>query len=96
MRLAKIDFLRFDGEKVDDWLSLAEEFFVIDHTPEESKVAIASLHFDGVAKAWHQALSKEEGRGLMQNLQIYKIIIKERFEEVLDDPIAELKDLKEK
>lgn len=32
----------------------------------------------------------------MQNLQIYKIIIKERFEEVLDDPIAELKDLKEK
>lgn len=51
MRLAKIDFLRFDGEKVDDWLSLAEEFFVIDHTPEESKVAIASLHFDGVAKA---------------------------------------------
>lgn len=50
MRLAKIDFLRFDGEKVDDWLSFAEEFFVIDYTSEEFKVVIALLYFDGVVK----------------------------------------------
>lgn len=85
-RLAKIYFPRFDGEKVVEWLILAEEFFVIDYTPEESKVSISSLHFDGVTKAWHQALVREEGSGLVQNWQIYKIVIKERFEELLDDP----------
>lgn len=95
-RLAKIEFTKFDGDKVEDWLSSAEQFFVIDNTAEEAKVAIASLHFTGVAKAWHKALVKSEERnGLVRNWQIYKILLKERFEEVLDDLIAELKELKE-
>lgn len=59
-------------------------------------MSIASLHFIGIAAAWHQALVKADvGRGFIRNWQIYKILIKERFAEVLDDLFAELKELKE-
>lgn len=39
---------------------MVEQFFSIDNTPEESKVAIASIHFDGLARTWHQALVQED------------------------------------
>ena len=81
---------------MEEWLSKADQFFQIENTHEESKVGIVFLHLDGLASAWHQALVKgEEGRGMLRNWQIYKILITERFEEVLDDPISELKNLKE-
>lgn len=59
-RLAKIDFPRFNGEKLQEWFCMVEQFFSIDNTPEESKVAIASIHFDGLARTWHQALVQED------------------------------------
>ncbi|KAG2304964.1 hypothetical protein Bca52824_033615 [Brassica carinata] len=96
-RLGKIDFPRFDGTKVKEWFPKVEQFFLIDETPEESKVSIASMHFDGEASAWHQALVQEdEGALILRNWRVYRNRLKERFEEVLDDPIAELKKLKKK
>lgn len=95
-RITKIDFPRFSGEKVQEWLSMVEQFFTVDNTPEVSKVPIASLHFDGLARTWHQALVQEEVGGVLwREWRNYKALLKERFEEVLDDPIAELKELKE-
>lgn len=95
-RMAKIDFPRFDGSKLKEWLSKAEEFFEIAITPEESKVGIASIHFDGEASTWHLALKQEdENVMILRSWRLYKNRIKERFEEVLDDPMAELKELKE-
>lgn len=64
-RMTKIDFPRFSGEKIQEWLCLVEQFFVIDNTPEGSKVPIASLHFDGLARTWHQALVQEDVEGVM-------------------------------
>lgn len=73
-----------------------EQFFLIDDIPEESKVSLASMHFDGEASAWHQALVQEDEEALiLRNWRGYRNRLKERFEEVLDDPIAELKELKE-
>ena len=95
-RMAKIDFPRFDGSKLKEWLSKAEEFFEIANTPDESKVGIASIHFDGDASTWHLALKQEdENVMILRSWRLYKNRIKERFEEVLDDPMAELKELKE-
>ncbi|KAL0897718.1 hypothetical protein Bca101_081679 [Brassica carinata] len=95
-RMAKIDFPRFDGSKLKEWLSKAEEFFEIANTPEECKVGIASIHFDGEASTWHLALKQEdENAMILRSWRVYKNRIKERFEEVLDDPMAELKELRE-
>lgn len=95
-RLTKIDFPRFDGTKLVEWLGKAEEFFAIDNTPEESKVGTAAMHFDGDAAAWHQAVRQEDEHAVvLRNWRVYRNRLKERFEEVMDDPMAELKELKE-
>lgn len=65
-------------------------------TLEESKVGIASVHFDGITGTWHQSLLQEKDyRVIVRNWRAYKNLLRERFEEVLDDPIADLKELNE-
>lgn len=77
-RLTKIDFPRFDGGKINEWFSKAEEFFAIDNTPEEAKVGIASMHFDGAASTWHQALRQEDEEAVVLcNWRAYKNRLKE-------------------
>lgn len=95
-RLAKLDFPRFDGDNMKEWLSKVEQFFSIDVTPDDLKVGLASMHFDGLASAWHQSLMQsDEGPELLYDWITYRMLLVERFEDVLDDPIAELKELKE-
>lgn len=95
-RLAKLDFPRFNGERVNEWLFKAEQFFSLDYTPEDLKVKISSIHFEGAAATWHQNLFESEyGDALMHDWLSYKRVLKDRFEEILDDPIAELKNLHE-
>lgn len=95
-RLGRLDFPRFGGDKIREWLFKVEEFFTIDNTPEELKVRLSSIHFDGSASTWHQAvMQSENGSDLLTEWNTYKGLLIERFEEVLDDPIAELKRLQE-
>lgn len=95
-RLAKVDFPRFNGEDVKEWLFKVEEFFGIDNTPMELRVRLASIHFDRMAAAWHQSLAQsEQDAYVIEDWDQYKVLLKERFEDVLDDPIAELKRLQE-
>lgn len=95
-RLSKIDFPRFSGDKIKDWLFKIEQFFSIDHTPENLKVGLASIHFDGPAATWHQSLMQSElGVTVASDWPAYTALLKERFDELLDDPIAELKLLQE-
>ena len=95
-RLAKVDFLRFNGENVKEWLFKVEEFFVIDNTPIDLRVQLASIHFDQMAAACHQSLAQsEQDAYVIEDWEQYKVLLKERFEDVLDDPIADLKKLQE-
>lgn len=95
-RLSKVDFPRFNGEQVADWLFKVEEFFGIDCTPHELKVRMASIHFDGVASTWHHAwLQSQMEKGVLVEWGSYKMAVRDRFEDVLEDPIAELKQLQE-
>ncbi|AAG12606.1 hypothetical protein; 60873-62443 [Arabidopsis thaliana] len=80
-RLSKLDFHRFSGDRVREWLFKLEQFFSLDFTPKELKVRVASSHFDVVAKKWHQSLLDTD--------------FGERFAEVLNDPIVELNQLQE-
>lgn len=95
-KMTKIDFPRFDGNKFKEWLGKAEQFIVIEMTPEEKKVGIASMHFVEEASTWHLALVQEDVDAVvLSSWETYKSKLKERFEEVLDDPMAKLKELKE-
>lgn len=78
------------------WLFKVEEFFAIDNTPRELRVRLASIHFDQLAAEWHQSVAQSEvDAHVVEDWEQYKRLLKERFEEVLDDPIAELKRLQE-
>lgn len=52
-RISKIEFPRFDGSKVKEWLYKCEQFFSLDNTPLESKVRLASIHLEDSALQWH-------------------------------------------
>lgn len=54
------------------------------------------MHFDGEASTWHLALIQEDVDAIvLSSWRNYKSRLKERFEEIMDDPMAELKELKE-
>lgn len=55
-KMGRIDLPRFDDSKIKEWFPKVDQFFLIDETPEDSKVSFASIHFDGKASAGHQAL----------------------------------------
>lgn len=95
-RLGRVDFPRFDDDCVKDWLFKVEEFFAIDNTPHELRVRLASIHYDKLAAAWHQSVAQSDVDAyVLEDWEQYKILLKGRFEEVLDDLIAELKRLHE-
>ncbi|KAL8153311.1 hypothetical protein V2J09_011071 [Rumex salicifolius] len=37
-----------------------EQFFLIDHTPEELKVGLTSIHFGDQVATWHQSLMQTD------------------------------------
>ncbi|XP_010491426.2 PREDICTED: uncharacterized protein LOC104769009 [Camelina sativa] len=95
-RVGKVDYPRFNGEWISEWILKVEDFFSLDFTPGDFKVKMAAIHFDGDAADWHQSLMHSPlGRNVLRDWQAYKLLLQERFEDVLDDPIAELKQLQE-
>jgi hypothetical protein len=52
-RISKIDFPRFDGKKMKEWLYKCDQFFALDATPDDSRVRLASIHLEGPALQWH-------------------------------------------
>ncbi|KAL1188159.1 hypothetical protein V5N11_003190 [Cardamine amara subsp. amara] len=96
-RLGKIDFPRFNGDRYREWLFKVEEFFVIDRTPYDVRIQMVALHFDSHASTFHQSLVQSAFGGVLSmDWEAYKVLLKEIFEDVLDDPIAELKQLHER
>lgn len=50
------------------------------------------MNFEGEASTWHQAVRQEDEEAVvLRNWRVYTSRLKERFEEILDDPMAELK-----
>ncbi|KAG7579311.1 Integrase catalytic core [Arabidopsis thaliana x Arabidopsis arenosa] len=95
-RLGKIDFPRFDGTRIKEWLFKVEEFFGIDRTPEDLKVKMAAIHLDSHASTWHQSfIQSSDGLEVLYDWKGYVKLLKERFEDESDDPMAELKKLQE-
>ena len=90
----KLDFPRFGGEGVDEWIFRVEQFFALDRIPEGSKIHVVSLHLDGGVLHWHKNLVKTKGR--MPEWEEYKEAIRSRFGILAyHDPMAEMKKLKQ-
>lgn len=58
----KLEFPKFDGNDVTDWIFKVEQFFELDQTPENSKLRMAGIHFEGKAMSWFKAYERICGR----------------------------------
>ncbi|XP_071695748.1 uncharacterized protein [Rutidosis leptorrhynchoides] len=92
-RLTKLDFPKFDGDDVKDWLYRCNQFLCIDDIEEEDKVKVASIHLYKKALQWHQQYIKTQGEDV--DWITYQAAIVKRFGTTVDDPMAELKHLKQ-
>ncbi|XP_019420680.1 PREDICTED: uncharacterized protein LOC109330865 [Lupinus angustifolius] len=95
-QLSRIEFPRFDGTNVKEWLYQCETYFMVDNTQEEFKVKLAIMHFEGKALKWHHAYVRSMWVNSLPTWGEYVKTLIERFGEVYDDPIAELMKLRQK
>ena len=90
----KLDFPRFDGDRVDDWIFRVDQFFTLDKVPEDSNIHVISLHLDVGPLYWHKNFIKSKAR--LPTWGKYKVAIKARLGVLAyDDPMAEIKKLKQ-
>jgi hypothetical protein len=54
VRSVKLDFPRFDGKNVLNWIFKAEQFFDYHNTPDMDRMTIASVHLDQDVVPWFQ------------------------------------------
>ena len=58
----KLEFPKFNGTDVEEWLFKINQFFMLDKTLEHSKINIVGLHLEGAALHWHKSYLKIRGR----------------------------------
>lgn len=93
-RLTKIDFPKFGGDDLKSWLYRCRQFFEIDNINDEARVKLAAIHLEGRALLWHQHYMKNRGQ-VVPSWEQYVKDITARFGDLFDDPMADLKALKQ-
>ncbi|PNX98879.1 hypothetical protein L195_g022137 [Trifolium pratense] len=58
VRSVKLDFPRFDGKDVLNWIFKAEQFFEYHNTPDEDRLVISSVHLDQDVVPWFQMIQR--------------------------------------
>jgi len=58
VRNVKIDFPRFAGSDVLQWIFKANQFFEYYNTPDDQRLTIAAIHFDKEVVPWYQMMSR--------------------------------------
>ncbi|GKA55268.1 gypsy/ty3 retroelement polyprotein [Tanacetum coccineum] len=92
-RLAKVEFPKFGGEDVRGWMFRCEQFFAIEQTADEGKISLISIHLYDIALMWHRQYVRFMGNTL--TWPMYRDAILKRFGLAYDDPLAEIKKLKQ-
>ena len=57
-RNVKLDFPRFNGTEVLEWIFKAEQFFEYYNTPDADRITIASIHMEKDAVPWFQMIKR--------------------------------------
>ncbi|MCH84803.1 hypothetical protein A2U01_0005640, partial [Trifolium medium] len=58
VRSVKLDFPRFDGKNVLNWIFKAEQFFDYHNTPDADRLVISSVHLDQDVIPWFQMIQR--------------------------------------
>ncbi|GAU19157.1 hypothetical protein TSUD_79800 [Trifolium subterraneum] len=58
VRNVKLEFPRFDGTNVHEWIFRAEQFFEYYDTPDLDRLTISSVHLDKDVVPWYQMLQR--------------------------------------
>ncbi|XP_019425117.1 PREDICTED: uncharacterized protein LOC109333995 [Lupinus angustifolius] len=95
-RLSRMEFPRFNGDNVKQWIYQCETYYVTDNTLEEFKVKLVVIHFEGRALQWYHAFVKSLWTSSWPSWGEYVQMLIERFGEVCDDPMVELMNLRQK
>ncbi|KAK2416226.1 hypothetical protein P8452_61193 [Trifolium repens] len=60
VRAVKLDFPRFDGKNVLNWIFKAEQFFDYHNTPDSDRLVISSVHLDHDVVPWYQMCQRSQ------------------------------------
>nr|GEX16288.1 reverse transcriptase [Tanacetum cinerariifolium] len=58
-KLIRIEFPKFSGDDVKDWVYRCKQFFKVDGVPDEKKIQLASMHKFDAALVWYQQYKKK-------------------------------------
>ncbi|XP_042027248.1 uncharacterized protein LOC121774436 [Salvia splendens] len=95
-RQSKVGFPIFNGEDLTGWILRCDHFFAVDLTPEESKVRLAVINFEGRALQWFQNWAKYQDRAMTTPWPMFLRALEGRFgDQLLGDPMTELLTLKQ-
>lgn len=87
--MTKLEFPKFNGTDVKNWLYKCQQFFSVE---DVDKVKLASIHLYDSALVWHQQFEKLHDGAIAW--PEYKAALLARFDTELEDPLSELKNLK--
>lgn len=60
VRNIKLDFPRFDGSEILNWIFKAEQFFDYYATPDNHRLTIAAVHMEKDVVPWFQMISRNQ------------------------------------
>lgn len=93
-RISKVDFPRFDGTNVRDWLYECDQFFSLDPTLDMSRVRLASIHLDGLSLQWHLDYMRQKF-DICPTWNQYVADVTTRFGDAYEDPLSNLLKIKQ-
>ncbi|PKI34771.1 hypothetical protein CRG98_044838, partial [Punica granatum] len=96
-RIGKLEFPRFCGDGVREWLYRCEQFFEVDETPDNVKLKLVVIHLEGRALQWHQSYVRSLGvEGKSMGWNEYVAAVVSRFGDTgYEDSMTDLKNLKQ-
>ncbi|XP_042054806.1 uncharacterized protein LOC121799484 [Salvia splendens] len=95
-RQSKVGFPIFNGEDLPGWILRCDHFFEVDLTPDESKVRLAVINYEGRALQWFQNWAKYQDRAMTTPWPMFLRALEGRFgDQLLGDPMTELLALKQ-
>ncbi|KAA8544346.1 hypothetical protein F0562_022386 [Nyssa sinensis] len=97
-RFTKMDFPKFSGDDLTEWINRAFQYFEFQETVEEQKVALASFHLEGEANQWWQWLKQvQRNERLDITWSLFEREIKNRFGptkyECFDEALSQVKQI---
>nr|GEZ68858.1 hypothetical protein [Tanacetum cinerariifolium] len=92
-KLIRIEFPKFNGDDVKDWVYRCKQFFKVDGVPDGRKIQLAYMHMFDAALVWYQQYVKRYPDNTPW--EHFEVEVVKRFGVLYDDPIVELKNLKQ-